>query len=462
MGEHCSIANIWTVAMDTICTYPYKRAHQYTHTHTDERYVTANTWTLYMAAFHWSFAHLLLGEMDIVAKNPMERVYSVVILMVGLMVFSSFVSSITEYMSRIAQMKAEKTRVDLEVRRFMEDHSVSARLSAQIFRYRKHLGKRSNREILPRDSIVGLQDLPKGLATLLSLEVYMKPLIAHAFFNRLYEDNHEVFALAVHQTMSEIYCNKGRELFQKGQRAETVLIVVFGEGSYLRDGLTTRVEKGEWISEHALWLGGWKRRGDMEVNVSMEVCALNIESFREFCLSYISIGLKALAFAESVANEKIPYSQLDDVGLDLASREALLNKAPRGPSASSTMRSTPSPSASVEVLHLPLQPLLRSGLTAAAPDDLEASTDNNADANAEAATTAKITTARTTRTTATTIAATAAPQESGAVQRDNSTNNNSNNHKSSFEHKRERERGGDNEQNDDEDDDDTDVPTMTF
>mmetsp|Transcript_118757 Transcript_118757/g.378735 ORF Transcript_118757/g.378735 Transcript_118757/m.378735 type:complete len:482 (-) Transcript_118757:28-1473(-) len=286
----------------------------------------ASTGILYATALHWAFAHLLLGEMDVQAVHLWERTYSVVILMVGLIVFSSFVSSITEYMSRIAQMQAENSKQDQEVRRFMEDHEISAMLTSQVDRYRRHSRTTKDADNLPRELIPGLQELPETLSVWLSEEVYQKTLTSHGFFANLQSVHPDIIALGTHRMMREQYFRKGMAVFHKGQSAQHVLVFSKGKGQYQRDDFQYTVQKGEWVSEHAIWLGGWKRRGELQATTSIEAHALDIQEFRQFSAEYVKIGYEAVAFAELVANVKVPYSQLHDVGLDLNERWSMAQR----------------------------------------------------------------------------------------------------------------------------------------
>jgi len=279
----------------------------------------------YFMSYHWAFSHLLLGEIDVVSMNIWERVFSIAILMLGLLTFSYFVSSITEYMSRIAETQSEHGRQDTAVRRFMEEHAISAVLAAQVDRFRRHSRTNSQRSIVPKEEILGLQDLPESLSIGLSKEVYMPTLGTHGCFQLMDNKDASQTALCAHRVMSEAYFNKDVEIFEKGQRVQLVYIMVKGQAEYRKDDFTCAVEKGGWISEHALWLGGWKRRGELEAQSSVECHALKIQEFQKFCTENIETGFIAYEFALQVANAKVPFSKLHDL-VSMTEREMMATK----------------------------------------------------------------------------------------------------------------------------------------
>merc|ERR1719191_2017613 len=53
----------------------------------------------YTTALHWSLTQFTPASMDLHPTNTLERAYSVVVIMLALVVFSSFVSSITAAMT---------------------------------------------------------------------------------------------------------------------------------------------------------------------------------------------------------------------------------------------------------------------------------------------------------------------------------------------------------------------------
>jgi len=275
---------------------------------------TASPAMLYFTSLHWAFAHMVLGEIDVFPKQVSERIYSIVILNIGLVVFSSFVSALSELMSRAALEQAESKRRDVEVQKYLEGHRVSALLTVQIDRYRKDSRRRQLRMQVPKADIEGLQLLPEGLAMKLSHEVFRRTMNSHVFFY-IVESCHESAAVQfAHSVMQEQTITPGKDIFEKGEVAESAFITIRGTVRYTSDDFQEDVsEEYTWVSELALWLGGWKRRGQLETRTSVEMHVLGIQAFKEFARELPQIGRAACNFAESAAHLKVPFSELNDL-----------------------------------------------------------------------------------------------------------------------------------------------------
>jgi len=291
---------------------------------------------LYSTSVHWAFAHLLLGEIDVAPTQAWERAYSVLIHCVGLIVFSSFVSSLTELMASAAAQAADRSKRNSEVRDYMESHLVSVKLSSCIENFRKHANRHADSQKLPRHLIDGLQNLPVSLAVSLSRQVYMHRMKSHAFFAKCCEVWHDHLGSLVHRSIVEECITPGTEVFVLGQHAEVVYIIAKGHASYTNDPRTSytknvSVDEGAWVSEPALWLGNWKRRGDLMSASALELFCLNIERFRGFIVEKHNAGLYACRFAELVAKEvnhsRIPFAAMSDVELDLEARAVFAESA---------------------------------------------------------------------------------------------------------------------------------------
>lgn len=276
---------------------------------------------LYVTCIHWALAHLLLGEMDIAPQTVYERCYSVAIDFLGLVVFSSFVSGLTEFTSQVAETRAEKRRQDESVRRYFERHSVSVQLASQIQNFREHAMHMSETRV-QRHEIEGLRNLPESLAAKLSVEVYGPKLREHSFFVAYGKRD----PTRLNDAASALICEEGflpnGDVFLKGQDVASVFIVIAGELEYTsgpRQSSPVRVTAGQWVSEAALWLI-WKRRGTLQSVSRACLLNLNIAAFRGWATGEVHGGLFAAKYAELYARSLLhgdkPITELSDLHMD--------------------------------------------------------------------------------------------------------------------------------------------------
>mmetsp|Transcript_18137 Transcript_18137/g.39123 ORF Transcript_18137/g.39123 Transcript_18137/m.39123 type:complete len:114 (+) Transcript_18137:1-342(+) len=106
------------------------------------------------------------------------------------------------------------------------------------------------------------------------------------------------------------------------------MIVSKGRFSYLKEHVELNEAASlQWVSEPALWLNGWKRRGALESRSSLEVHVLDIAKFQEVAQKFWHVGMLGCHFAELVAYLKIPFGELHDLQIDMSIRERLADEA---------------------------------------------------------------------------------------------------------------------------------------
>merc|ERR1712232_745909 len=89
----------------------------------------------YTTSMHWSLTQFTPASMEVVPRNPYERLFNIVVILMALVVFSSFVSSITTAMTHIRNINAQKTKRETEIRSFFCEHKISPRLTSRVWHY---------------------------------------------------------------------------------------------------------------------------------------------------------------------------------------------------------------------------------------------------------------------------------------------------------------------------------------
>merc|ERR1719480_733486 len=80
----------------------------------------------YTTALHWSLTQFTPASMDVFPHNYGERTAAITVLIMGLMIFSSFISSITASMTQLRAMQGQNSREIWNLRRYMKHRKVSA------------------------------------------------------------------------------------------------------------------------------------------------------------------------------------------------------------------------------------------------------------------------------------------------------------------------------------------------
>mmetsp|Transcript_68594 Transcript_68594/g.222301 ORF Transcript_68594/g.222301 Transcript_68594/m.222301 type:complete len:913 (-) Transcript_68594:215-2953(-) len=89
----------------------------------------------YTTAMHWAMTQMTPGSMQVFQQNTNERVYSFFCLLLGMVVFSSIISSLSAKLNQ-QQMKAkEKQQRLIDLRRFLRTKAVNARTAVAVIKH---------------------------------------------------------------------------------------------------------------------------------------------------------------------------------------------------------------------------------------------------------------------------------------------------------------------------------------
>merc|ERR1711879_161161 len=138
-----------------------------------------------------------------------------------------------------------------------------------------------------RKDIAVLKLLPPSIVSKLNEELYV-PVIKHCPF--FFQYGCLNFASLCHicdSCMSEAALTVGERAFAVQKYAEKVYFLTAGKMEYDHKDirLCSSVEKGEWVSEPALWMK-WYHCGSLDAVTSCQIVELSTESFRKVSLHH--------------------------------------------------------------------------------------------------------------------------------------------------------------------------------
>jgi hypothetical protein len=88
---------------------------------------------MYTTALHWALTQVSPGTMEVMPRNWAERAFNIVVLLVTLVVFSSFISSMTIAVTRLrATIGGVDERRFAILRKYLRDHKIPSDLGARI------------------------------------------------------------------------------------------------------------------------------------------------------------------------------------------------------------------------------------------------------------------------------------------------------------------------------------------
>mmetsp|Transcript_5303 Transcript_5303/g.10130 ORF Transcript_5303/g.10130 Transcript_5303/m.10130 type:complete len:359 (+) Transcript_5303:3-1079(+) len=249
----------------------------------------------YTTSLHWSLTQFTPASMEIVPQNSWERLFAVIILLVAMITFSSFVSILTAYMMELRKISSDGSRQFWMLRRYLRDWGVPRRIGSRIQRYLEYAYKRHRQRVQERD-VVLLQLLSEPLREELKYETFSAHLCRHPLFCRC-EHRTRCFS----KSLQAFSYARGDVLFTAGQQAKAMLFVTTGMLEYTlgeqeseevslsckKPSAPEVVLEEQWVCEAVLWTP-WLHLGDCE---SMQVTQ--------------SISVEAQRFGEAIQDHRL-------------------------------------------------------------------------------------------------------------------------------------------------------------
>lgn len=290
-----------------------------------------STYYLYLTSMHWSLTQFTPASMKVSATNPNERLFSIIILFFAMIVFSSFVGSITNSITKIRALKGDSAKQLWLLRRFLREHHVTPNLSSRIQKFLNHKISSEAGRLSIKD--VGmLRQLSAPLSDELTYDLHSKYICIHPFFGTLNSER-EVVMHRICQTVLEghIYA-KDEIIFHSGEEGKCMYIVKSGELEYDHtDGPLVRLasvhstpsssnsesKQIQWLSEAVLWTA-WRHQGNLIVGriITCELLTLDPKVFFEVMTRHPRTWLYAAVYGEKFILKLNGFLQLSDITLE--------------------------------------------------------------------------------------------------------------------------------------------------
>jgi hypothetical protein len=135
----------------------------------------------YWTSLHWSITQFTPGSMHVQPQNIRERAFAVIVLLFAMIVFSSFVSSVTNSMAMLFGRNSDDTHQQWILRKYMQQQGISRDLSARVNRYIACVLEAKRSSVQLRD-VQFLSLLSGPLLDDLLFELHSTQLLVHPLF----------------------------------------------------------------------------------------------------------------------------------------------------------------------------------------------------------------------------------------------------------------------------------------
>jgi len=240
---------------------------------------------MYTTALHWATTQFTPASMEVVPQNSAERLYTIFMLFFSLVLFPSFLSSITNNVAQLRQKNAAYSEARRNLVRFLQENRLSLELSSRIQSIvSEQYEKMRNVHRIHEPEVKLLQLLPRSLKEEMHLQIYEPTLSNHPFFRVLTGVDDQALLKICHVAMSQESLKSGQELFTYGKEAERAFCIVAGKLRYhkgpgIRNQEGMDIGQGAFICDMVLWMH-WEHRGSMTASTPCELAVVDGAAFR--------------------------------------------------------------------------------------------------------------------------------------------------------------------------------------
>jgi len=273
---------------------------------------------MYIVSFHWTISQFTPAPMNYHPRNVYERLFSICLLLFGLIFFASFIGSVTATINQ-ARIAAKKRNYDQNLARlFILQNQVPASLGNRISAFlRQNRFKEGPTRVLESE-VELFKALPEALSIQLHYEVYSRILARHPLMLLLGECHHDVIVDVCHVAMSDMGCENGEELFVSGKESNFMFLITAGIFEYRMKSTDEGVEvdPNQWTCELSLWTT-WHHVGSLSARGNAGSAILDAVEFRRICShhedAFVTAEYYASAFISIVSKYASAGGFVDDL-----------------------------------------------------------------------------------------------------------------------------------------------------
>jgi hypothetical protein len=281
----------------------------------------------YLTSLHWAIAQFTPGPQNIQPQNSAERAYVIFVLLFGMVVFSSFIASVTQARMQLNKMMSKFERDNWLLRKFCRQHNISRELQTHMKRY-IDLVIIPNFHKLTMADVVLLPKLSSHLREQLNTELTSQHLVVHPFFKQLQGMNRAVMSHVCNQALDQLSFARGDVAFSGGVIARCMLLVTSGVLDYIplhpQCHEERKVSAKHWACEAVLWTK-WTHQGQLQASIESTAMAINGVKFRTvitengFVMSFVrTYGLRFCeGLSELWGDDGKPSDLHEHVAMDL-------------------------------------------------------------------------------------------------------------------------------------------------
>jgi len=209
----------------------------------------------YATSLHWSLTQFTPASTSVNPQNVNERIFAVLILLFAMVVFSSFVSSITGAMTSLRNLGAKQTTQYWTLRKYFRQQEISTELSRRVLKYVNAVLMTAQSQI-KEGEVELLQLLSLPLKSEVQTELYYdRGMTLHPFMVEVATRSRAIMCKICTTAITPTSMSTLDVVFTCGEAARDMLFCTRGALAYVRSSGTKppiTLRKGHWCCEAVL------------------------------------------------------------------------------------------------------------------------------------------------------------------------------------------------------------------
>eukprot|EP00929_Paragymnodinium_shiwhaense_P003530 TRINITY_DN10408_c0_g1_i2.p1 TRINITY_DN10408_c0_g1~~TRINITY_DN10408_c0_g1_i2.p1 ORF type:complete len:765 (-),score=135.18 TRINITY_DN10408_c0_g1_i2:73-2367(-) len=255
--------------------------------------------TLYLTSLHWALTQVTPGSSSVQPQSISEKCFAVGVLVFGLIIFSSIVSSITAAANSLKSVNRAYATQRATMRRFFRQEAMDPELVARVTRYADHM-LQQRIQSLTIEAVPIFRMLPQSLFLEVVDAQFAHFLRVHPFFKAVSVQNPQMVRKLCHTALAKTGLVAEDIIFQPGESCQHMYFVSRGDFTYTMLGCEAAPLTQSWFCEAVLWVR-WVHQGTMVADDDSELLLLSSDAFQDvFSYHHADLWLAKLYATEFV------------------------------------------------------------------------------------------------------------------------------------------------------------------
>lgn len=274
----------------------------------------------YTTALHWSITQMTPGSMDVVPQNSAERIFTIVILFISLLVGALLISQLSAKMVSLMQRNMVQRKQKEDLQRYLEQNNINRALMTHV---KKQIEERmrTKKRLMEKD-VSTLSLLSSRLSRELHVDAFQHLILQHPLF-RAWGDIAPGLIIGICDRAVELFSvSEGDEVFNPLSTPDSAYFVLDGQLQYtVKENLSSEalakqsferkvtgansaleINKGAWVSEIALW-SDWTYSGSLEARTTCELLRVNIPPLLELLKKTLTVADLNVAYCKAFGEQ---------------------------------------------------------------------------------------------------------------------------------------------------------------